>query len=107
MTEDKEASALQRAAKLLLEGAIMLRESCPQCISPLYQKKDGTLYCTSCDRRVVREGEIQRPEKAKSSASPIQAKIDKLAAELEDTTDPEKIVKISETIRSLEKIRDS
>ncbi len=103
---DEESKALKRAAKLLLEGAVMLRESCPRCVSPLYRMRDGTLYCSSCDQRVVREEETKTKKEPKSS-SPIQTKIDKLASELEETTDPKRIIEISETIRSLEKIRDS
>ena len=105
----EDSEALERAAKLLLDGAVMLRESCPVCVNPLYKKRDGSLYCSKCDKKVVKEEDLQQEKSASSleTSSPIQSKIDALSTELQNTDDPERIVELSEMIRKLEKIRDS
>jgi len=106
----ENTEALERAAKLLLEGAVMLRESCPVCVNPLYKKRDGSLYCSKCDKKVVREEDLQQEKESAAppeTNSPIQSKIDALSTELQNADDPERIVELSEMIRKLEKIRDS
>ncbi len=118
MKRDDEES-LQRGAKLLLEGATLGMEHCPQCKMPIYILRDKTLYCATCDVKLVKEEDLKKkdndekvradnkkPTKRKT-ASPIQAKIDQLAKQLEEETDPEKMVELAETIKKLENIRDS
>ncbi len=39
-------------SKLLLEGATLLSDSCPDCRVPLF-RKDGKIFCSSCGRRAV------------------------------------------------------
>jgi uncharacterized Zn finger protein (UPF0148 family) len=109
--EQPNETNIQRAAKLLLDGAKMLQTPCPQCLMPIYLKRDSSLYCAECDLPVVKEDLRTNSDnseiKEKSMESPIQKKIEILSKQLEDESDVVKIVKLSEAIRQLEKIRDS
>jgi len=53
--EDKKIS---EAVELLYKGAKMLSYYCPECKVPLFKDKDR-IFCPSCKRDVVFEGEIQ------------------------------------------------
>ncbi len=117
MKRDEDIS-LQRGAKLLLEGATLAMDHCPQCKMPIYILRDKTLYCATCDVKLVREKEPEQgndpsskdsntEKKVKVAQSPIQEKIDSLAEQLKHETDPERMVELAETIKRLEKIRDS
>lgn len=44
--------AERRAAEWLREGARMLPEACPECGSPLFDRK-GEIWCPKCNRPVV------------------------------------------------------
>lgn len=50
-TTDKELN-IRRMALLLREGNTLLRDSCPECNSPLFKLKTGEVYCSSCDKKV-------------------------------------------------------
>ncbi len=55
---DKKISekGIASAAELLYKGAKMLAHSCPECKMPLFEK-DGKIFCPSCGREAVIEGE--------------------------------------------------
>ena len=40
-------------AKQLLQGATMTGDSCPNCNTPLFRNKQGTLFCPKCERPVI------------------------------------------------------
>ncbi len=44
---------MRKLGELLLQGARMLDRSCPNCNVPLFQLKDGTVKCASCNRKVI------------------------------------------------------
>jgi len=44
--------AERRAAEWLKEGARMLPETCPECGSPLFDRR-GEIWCPKCDRPVI------------------------------------------------------
>ena len=44
--------AERRAAEWLKEGARMLSETCPECGSPLFDRR-GEIWCPKCDRPVI------------------------------------------------------
>jgi uncharacterized Zn finger protein (UPF0148 family) len=50
---------IRRGAELLMQGATLTDLSCPVCASPLFRLKDGTLWCTKDEKKVVivKEGE--------------------------------------------------
>jgi UPF0148 protein len=49
---DKNDASIKKMAELLLHGATMLAQACPQCGSPLFKVGNDT-YCATCDRRIV------------------------------------------------------
>ncbi|RMG37580.1 MAG: hypothetical protein D6732_06495 [Methanobacteriota archaeon] len=117
----KSDESLQRGAKLLLEGATLGMEHCPQCKMPIYILRDKTMYCATCDVKLVKEEDLNKENEEKtelhpvqhgkqtrnSSKSLIQAKIDQLSEQLQHENDPDKMIELAETIKKLEKIRDS
>ncbi|WP_290723659.1 Sjogren's syndrome/scleroderma autoantigen 1 family protein [Archaeoglobus sp.] len=60
---DKKISenGIESAAELLYKGAKMLAYSCPECKMPLFEK-DGKVFCPSCGREVIIEGENENSE---------------------------------------------
>lgn len=99
----------KKAAELLLQGATMLQISCPQCNDPIYRKRDGQMFCVNCQSLIVFERDAKIEEKQQSKRietnDPIQSKIDKLAAQLDQEQDPDKIVEIAETIKKLQNLK--
>ncbi len=49
--EQKEPD-LSKMSQLLLAGATMLGESCPDCTVPLFKKNDE-IFCPNCERKAV------------------------------------------------------
>lgn len=49
MSRDKQ---IQEMSKLLLSGATLLSDSCPDCKVPLFRKGD-VIFCSSCGRKAV------------------------------------------------------
>ncbi len=51
--ENNESSSdIKRMSTLLLSGATMLTESCPDCNVPLF-KKNKKIFCPKCERKAV------------------------------------------------------
>jgi UPF0148 protein len=98
----------KKAAELLLQGAAMLQISCPQCNDPIYRRRDGQMFCVNCQSIIMYEKDSSKhdnePRTQNDTSDPIQAKIEKLAAQLDQEDDPEKIVKIAETIKKLQNL---
>jgi UPF0148 protein len=109
---------IKRMADLLRQGATLTDLACPQCSSPLFRLKDGTLWCGKDERKVilVKEGE-EKVEEAKATSNAamdkleatLMTKVQDLQAKIEKTDDVEEIGKlttaISELLNSLEKIK--
>lgn len=94
-----------KGAKLLLEGAKMLQTPCPQCKTPIYELKNKKLICTLCNQYLIREGEIKKEEpNSIFKLSPVRSKIKQLSNNLDEETDPKKIIELSKLIKELEKI---
>ena len=55
-----EDEGLKRMTRLLLQGATLLDIPCPACSSPLFKLKSGELYCSNCQKRVVRAEEAPK-----------------------------------------------
>ena len=98
--------AIERASELLLQGATMLQISCPQCGNPIFKLRDGTMRCADCNQQVFFERDIdsETRKNMEREKSPIQMKINKLTTQLEQEEDPDKIIKIAETIKKLKEI---
>lgn len=50
--DDKSSSDIKKMSTLLLSGATMLTDSCPDCNVPLF-KKGEKIFCPNCGRRAV------------------------------------------------------
>ncbi|MDH5400876.1 MAG: hypothetical protein OEZ01_13215 [Candidatus Heimdallarchaeota archaeon] len=103
-------SPIKRAAELLLKGAQMLNQPCPICISPIYKLPDSTLFCTTCDKKLIYEKDNALTNKTQTNTkinNPILNKIKELTNMLEQEKDLAKIVEIADTIKKLEMIDSS
>ena len=78
---DKKISekGISSAAELLYKGAKMLAHSCPDCKMPLFEK-DGKIFCPSCGREAVIEGE-STSEGLRSEDSPSNKPVREVASE--------------------------
>lgn len=108
---------VKRGASLLLQGAALTDLSCPNCSSPLFRLKDGTLWCAQDEKKVVvvKEGE----EAPKQPAGPTTAydkleatlmkKIEDIQGKIEKTEDIDELQKLTlalgELLNSVEKIK--
>ncbi len=50
--KDKKNPDLSKMSQLLLSGATMLGDSCPDCAVPLF-KKENDIFCPNCERKAV------------------------------------------------------
>jgi UPF0148 protein len=118
MSDKTSDEHIKRMADLLRTGATLTDLACPQCSSPLFRLKDGTLWCGKDEKKVilVKEGE-EKAEEAKATSNAtmdkleatLMTKVQDLQAKIEKTDDVEEIGKlttaISELLNSLEKIK--
>ena len=64
----KSSSDIQHMSTLLLSGATMLADSCPDCKVPLF-KKNENIFCPKCNRKAVfvsSDNEVKQIEQAYS-----------------------------------------
>ena len=47
--------SLERMAELLRRGATLLDVQCPLCNTPLFRLSSGEMYCSTCQKMVVKE----------------------------------------------------
>jgi UPF0148 protein len=101
---------LSKMSQLLLSGATMLGESCPDCKVPLFKKNDN-IFCPQCGRKAVyarNEDEITQIEQKQSLDKSITqlkdvlaGKINFLTNQLASTEDPQQIVTALELIEKI------
>lgn len=90
--------------ELLRKGARMLSESCPECNTPIFQLKDGSLYCAMCDKQVVvvpADADTDAIERQNRLEDTINKKIKQVQDQLDEEMDPEKINILLETLQKL------
>jgi len=97
---------MKEMAELLRKGATMLSYSCPECQSPLFQLKNGEIWCQNCQRQVVivPEGEESKVEAGLKLIDLEEAMVTKLASfanHISETDDPVKLKETSEVIDAL------
>ena len=106
---------IKRMADLLRQGATLTDLACPNCSSPLFRLKDGTIWCGVDEKKVVimKEGEeppkpVGNPVMDKLEAT-LMAKVQDLQGKIERTDNVEELTKLtsalSELLNSLEKIK--
>ncbi len=109
---------VKRGANLLLQGAALTDLSCPNCSSPLFRLKDGTLWCEKDEKKVivVKEGE-DAPKQAVASTTAydkleatLMKKIEEIQGKIEKTQDVDELQKLTialnELLDGVEKIRN-
>jgi UPF0148 protein len=108
---------VKRGASLLLQGATLTDLACPNCSSPLFRLKDGTLWCAKDEKKVVvvKEGE-EAPKQAPTPSTAydkleatLMAKIADIQGKIEKTQDMDELQKLtcalSELLNNVEKIK--
>jgi UPF0148 protein len=108
---------VKRGASLLLQGAALTDLSCPNCSSPLFRLKDGTLWCAQDEKKVivVKEGqELPKQTAAATDAyvkleATLMTKIEEIQGRIEKTQDIDELQKLtlalSELLNNVEKIK--
>ncbi len=109
MKEDqsKNTSDLSQISKLLLSGATMLSDSCPDCNIPLFKKKDN-ISCPRCGRKAVyidtddEAKNIQQEHSLSQSIHQLKdilaGKINFLTNQLASTNDPKELKEVLELL---------
>jgi len=112
MEEEKgrKKSELSRMSNLLLSGATMLGEACPDCNVPLF-KKNNIISCPQCERKAVYakdDTEVRQIEQNLSlneSTSQLKdiliGKMNFLANQLASEDDPQQIMSLLEMIEKI------
>ena len=67
--------SLERMAELLRQGATLLDIQCPLCNTPLFRLSSGEMYCSACQKIVVKE----EKEFLKTTRKQVVASLNKTA----------------------------
>jgi uncharacterized Zn finger protein (UPF0148 family) len=115
MQSKQNDTHIKRMADLLVQGATLTDLACPECASPLFRLKDGTLWCGKDEKKVIiiKEGEEPTQTTANSAIlkleATLMAKMQELQIKIEKTNDVEELAKLTtalnELLNSLEKIK--
>ncbi|MHA1187352.1 MAG: Sjogren's syndrome/scleroderma autoantigen 1 family protein [Candidatus Heimdallarchaeota archaeon] len=120
MNKENEKSndeGIKAIAAALRAGGTLLNKACPICDSPLIKINDR-IYCKVCEKEVIiYQDEKELPaairKEIKKKVSPeiseedskvektLKSKIEKLRLRLEESDDPDEIIKITEAIGKL------
>jgi len=104
-------------ADLLRQGSTLTDLACPNCASPLFRLKDGSLWCGVDEKKVVIVKEGEEPPKPVTASDPamekleatLLAKVADLQSKIARTNDAEELTKLalalSEILNNIEKIR--
>jgi UPF0148 protein len=102
-------------ADRLRQGATLTDMACPECASPLFRLKDGSLWCAQDEKKViiVKEGEDQAKATSEIAFDNLETtllkKIQDLQEKMQHTEDVEELQKIGVTLagllENLEKLR--
>jgi UPF0148 protein len=110
-----EGQAVKRMADLLRQGATLTDMACPECASPLFRLKDGSLWCARDEKKViiVREGEDEARVTSGIAFDNLEntllKKIQDMQEKMQHTEDVNELQKIGVTLtgllENLEKLR--
>jgi UPF0148 protein len=95
---------MKQMAELLRKGATMLSESCPECNTPLFKLRDGSLVCPMCNKPVVvvsADTDTEAMARQGSIDQTLLNKIKEIQAMLEQEKDPTRINVLLETLMKL------
>ena len=93
---------IQKAAKMVINGATILSEPCPYC-KGVRIMKDGNALCINCGKEPVQK-QIKKQTKGKKPAgvlNTLERKLEKLSEQLEKEDNPTKQQKLIKSIDDL------
>jgi len=92
---------MQKAAKMVINGAAILSEPCPYC-KGVRVMKDGNALCVNCGKEPKQKSIKKEPkQKSVSALSILEKKLKKLSHQLEKENNPTKQQELIKTIDSL------
>jgi len=97
--ENENDENIDRMVNLLRSGAIMLREACPVCHSPLFKVRDE-IICPRCQKRVViihkdeEASKILEESVLSTLKSTLVTKIQNLEKDIARENDPDKLYEL-------------
>ena len=100
---------MKQMAELLRKGATMLSETCPECNTPLFRLKDGSLVCPMCNKPVVvvsANADTEAMAQQGSIDLTLLSKVKEIQAMIEREKDPAKINALLETLMKLMDARE-
>jgi UPF0148 protein len=100
---------MKQMAELLRKGATMLSETCPECNTPLFKLKDGSLVCPMCNKPVVvvsADADTEAIAQQGSIDQTLLSKVKEIQAMIETEKDPTKINSLLETLMKLMDARE-
>lgn len=118
MKKDESGSPpdLSQISQLLLSGATMLSDSCPDCKIPLFKKKED-IFCPKCGRKAVYiatnadakniEQEYSLTQSIHQLKDVLAGKINYLTNQLASTNDPEEVKRTLELLDKITSILQS
>ncbi|MHA1947111.1 MAG: Sjogren's syndrome/scleroderma autoantigen 1 family protein [Candidatus Hodarchaeales archaeon] len=106
----RKKSELSQMSGLLLSGATMLGEACPDCKVPLFKQNDN-VFCPQCERKAVYvkdktemrkiEQNLSLDESTLQLREILTGKMNFLANQLASADDPQQIMPILEMIEKI------
>ena len=96
---------VKRMSELLKSGATMLRETCPQCGTPLFRKGTDT-FCAKCNRPVViirnaeDENRLMTDQILDNTEQTLLAKIQQVNTVMKTESDPEKLLAYGNALKT-------
>ena len=112
---EAKSDDIKRMADLLRQGATLTDLSCPQCASPLFRLKNGTLWCVKDEKKVIVVKDGEDSGKAVGDAAmdrleeTLLGKVQDLQTKIQNTQDVGELQKLSnalsELLDNLEKIK--
>ena len=95
---------MKNMGELLRKGAKMLSQSCPECNTPIFQLKDGSLYCAMCEKPVIyvpADTDTEAMEQQNRLDETLSKKIKQVQEKIDEEMDPEKLNVLLETLGKL------
>jgi UPF0148 protein len=92
---------MKQMAELLRKGATMLNETCPECNTPLFKLRDGSLVCPMCNKPVVvvpADADTDGMAQQGSIDQTLMNKIKEIQSLLEKEKEPAKINALLDTL---------
>jgi len=111
--QQKNDDHIKRMADLLRQGATLTDLACPNCASPLFRLKDGTLWCGKDEKKVifVKEGE-QTPQANPAMDTlefTLNKKVQDIQQKIQNTDNVDELAKLTtalgQLLDSLEKVK--